>query len=140
MFGLTSNMWVYMAGNCFEALHFFRLGKKKTAFYNFFMDYSWSIKFQFHFEMCPGRMHHKCQHIQHHELKMISACYSALLQSTITSSFFLKKRKNRRNGLEFCLSPLPLEQQNTNYYLPSSSLVLLLLKILSQGCYQCIYC
>lgn len=54
--------------------------KKKGLFIIFLIEYSWTIKFQFHFEMCPGRMCHKCQRIQHHELKMISACYSVLLQ------------------------------------------------------------
>lgn len=54
------------------------------------MEYSWSIKFQFHFEMCPGRMCRKCQHIQQHELKMISACNGVLLPVTSTSCIFLK--------------------------------------------------
>jgi len=77
-------------------------------------------------------MCHKCQHIQQHELKMISACNGVLLPVTSTSSIFFK-RKDRRNALECCLSLVPSEEQNTNYYLPSSSLVPSLLKILRQG-------
>lgn len=55
------------------------------------MEYNWSIKFQFHFEMCPGKMCCKCQHIQQCELKMISACNGVLLPLTSTSS--VKKKK-----------------------------------------------
>lgn len=86
---------LYGRKQCFESCHFFSMGgkerekKKKSLFYNFFlMEYSWSIKFQFHFEMRPGRMCRKCQHIQQHELKMISACNGVLLPVSSTSSIF----------------------------------------------------
>lgn len=84
------------------------------------MEYSWSIKFQFHFEMCPGRMCRKCQHIQQHELKMISACNGVLLPVTSTSSiFFLKERQKKWLRILFITRSL----RGAEYKLLSSFLI-----------------